>query len=993
MLPLWIIDITNKSERRDAFRRLVGQIEHVFVAESPDSAQSNNAQYNSERGEIDNNIEVSSIIPQYQPWDDIETPVNDDSNVISEDERRAARNAKIEGDYWYYSSYDMGNFFDMKDLYSNDANINDIATRLYKFQEAMVEDARKFIMTLRDSNSKPYQTINVVVLGDATEEFTQLVFPSVATILQKEKGRFISGHIHQGMSIIGMLYIPCDVNTKIVNLREKVLRLLREIEVQYNISTIRGYDNMMLYQNVQNRTECTYKRLNDRQLAEYLIQCLVHLYLACDINHPLLSGSGADDTFYFSMGATSVYFDMSVEDKNDANYVAINLLNTFKEDGDHAKTEIEVNLFDKDTIFSSDAFISNIHFDDIDLDVESVIRPPKPHPIKDWLHRQLKRVYYQHYLRFFPAELLRGIMQDIENSTSESLKKVYQHCASISRNAEKALPAAVTRVIDKSNINSGVLTFIEAKLKDMQEYLSKQKNGVQQSIQGKYWDEVLKRANNDSCFEDYHDTYVNDIRVKNSGAGCNALKQETLAKLQDLLSKEKTLMAIVSRCILLGIVCVLGVYPILNFISPELIDLGDVEKYKAVWYVLLFILPFIIQFISHLLYQRKKNNLIQILKKYYTHDAYSRIANRMESEATLFYNKMLTLVEEYLVRCKDIRNEVNIITPDPNIKLLFPQSLFNQPLNGGEFSGEPMILNADVERCRIKVNGKPEQVNNLTREQYHILIHHFKNGFARLFDGISITDSLARQFDEEIGDYVFIGHDEIVARKKEQWQQTKLNFNVELLSFIKSSMYPRMYPTIGEKLEQHRKKTGSYNTLEYMIAMAATNGEFSIQSDTEYADVKTNMDIDYHVMPYLPICTTKKQYSKYDELFKRYLFITRWRTYKKLSFNRLLPEEDFDTNMRAERVFEDEMIALNKKFKKGDAKKMGAVCIEQRADVISEQITEKETQYKRCLSSLILWATCPDDNSSEWLKLFNVEHFNEAFKERLNFRKIMNTND
>ena len=64
--------------------------------------------------------------------------------------------------------------------------------------------SRKFIAELRRSNVKPYQPINIVVLGDVTESLTQLVFSSMAAILQKEKGRFLSGHIHQGMGIIGM---------------------------------------------------------------------------------------------------------------------------------------------------------------------------------------------------------------------------------------------------------------------------------------------------------------------------------------------------------------------------------------------------------------------------------------------------------------------------------------------------------------------------------------------------------------------------------------------------------------------------------------------------------------------------------------------------------------------------------------------------------------------------------------------------------------------
>jgi hypothetical protein len=584
-------------------------------------------------------------------------------------------------------------------------------------------------------------------------------------------------------------------------------------------------------------------------------------------------------------------------------------------------------------------------------------------------------------------------MQTIEEETSDSIKKVYNQCATAFRSAEKALPVAITKVISKSNPNSGVLTFVEAKLKETEEYFSKQKKEVQRSIKNQYWNKLLENAGNNSSFEDYHDTYMNDIRVKNSGAGCNSMKQETLEQLKDLLSKEKTLMATVARCVLFGIVCVIGGFPILKFLSPDVLNLGDVVKFWPLWYLLLFCIPFLIQFVSFWLYQRKKRNLIHLLKTYYTHDAYARIANRMESEVVAFYDKMIELIGEYHKRCQEIRKEVNIITPDPDIKLLFPQTMFNQPLNGGEFCGEPMISKSEVERCRIKVNGKPEQVNHLTSEQYHILIHHFKDGFAKLFSGISITDSLARAYDEEAGDNVFIGRDKIIAAKQEQWQQTKIDFNMELRDYIRKSMCDRLFPTIGDKLLQYKAKTDRTDTLEFMIAMAATNGEFSSHSDTEYADVKANKDINEQVLQYLPTCT-KTQFSEYDELYQRYLFITRWRVYNKLSFNRLLPKEDFDNTMREERVFEYEMTTKSKKRKEKGLPKLGTVNLPENITAAVTSSTETAAKvYRRCLSSLILWATCPDDNSSEWLKLFDVGFFNEAFRERLEFRKIMNKND
>ncbi len=982
MLPLWIIDI-NQSERRDAFLRLVRQIEHVYVkpAQSPSSEETLGE---GDKASVNENVGTDSVVAAAKTLKE---------EIVSEDRKRATRNAKIKGDYWYYSNYDFNHFFRGEELDAQEKEeevdtqrIQETGKCLYDFQEAMVADARKFVDNLRKSNAKPSQPINIVVLGDASERFTQIVFSSIAAILQKEKGRFLAGHVHQGMNIIGMLYVPCDANTLDVSKRKPILRLFHEIEVQNKITTVRGYDNMMLYQDVQNRTECTYRKLDNNGLAEYLVQCLVHLYLACDINHPLLSGTGTDDVFYFSMGATSIYFDMSVEDKTDANEVAFNIVNLFKEEGEHIRNEVEVDLLEKEKYYSSDKFVEQFEVHDINLD-NNEMRKPRVHPIKDWLHRNLKQFYYEFYLRFYPAELLRSIMQRIEEDTNEGLEKISKCGSKAFKNAEIALPPAIERVISRVNPNDGGLSFVESKFKDLQEFISKQKRSIQSSIQDRYWNEIIEKMK-DSSFDEYHDAYVSDIRAKNSGANCNSMKQELLKKLKALLGGEKTLTSTIARCVLLGIVCVMTFMPVIRFLSPDVVNLGNIDKFSVLWGLFFFAIPFAIQYLMYRIYLRKRRNLIHQLKVYFIHDAYARIANRIESEAVSFYDKMIALMEEYLTRCKAIRNEVKVITPDPTIKLLFPKSRFNQPLNGGVFDDEPLIPASDIERRQIKVNGRNELVNNLTREQYFILINHFKDGFASLFQGVSLTDSHSRRFNEEIGDYVFVSRDEILGDKAEQWEKLKKEFSNKLHAYIKDNMCERLYPTIGDKLQQHRKKNDCCNTLEYMVAMAATNGEFASQSDTEYADIKANCDIEDFVTPYISIVSPTIQKSEFDELFKRYLFITRWRIYKNVSFNRLLPKEDFDSEERAVVNFEAEQAKAAEVAEKERTMRNGGV-----KKVVKEAVEEKIVPYERNLSSLMLWAVCPDDNSSEWLNLFDVHNFRKAFDERQTVREIMNQDD
>ena len=59
------------------------------------------------------------------------------------------------------------------------------ANRLYKFQSDLVKEGQAFVNDLRKSNASPAIKINVVVLGDLTEDFTRIVFPSIARNREK----------------------------------------------------------------------------------------------------------------------------------------------------------------------------------------------------------------------------------------------------------------------------------------------------------------------------------------------------------------------------------------------------------------------------------------------------------------------------------------------------------------------------------------------------------------------------------------------------------------------------------------------------------------------------------------------------------------------------------------------------------------------------------------------------------------------------------------
>ena len=119
MLPLWIIDITDKSNRRDAFQRLVGEIDHVYIPKNESGSDvacdDNPESSGAAMGDSSNKSGVEEkIVNAYESQVPKKSTTEKSAiEVLDEAEKEeAARNAIIKGDYWYYNSYELDTFFE-----------------------------------------------------------------------------------------------------------------------------------------------------------------------------------------------------------------------------------------------------------------------------------------------------------------------------------------------------------------------------------------------------------------------------------------------------------------------------------------------------------------------------------------------------------------------------------------------------------------------------------------------------------------------------------------------------------------------------------------------------------------------------------------------------------------------------------------------------------------------------------------------------------------
>lgn len=910
MLPLWIIDLNSDAYRCQLFQQHLRAISGAMLAVSNIPAHLLTADIPNDTESVDDPLE--------------------------------------ENGQWYYSHFD--NPFADAD-FTNEEGMADL---LYGFKEYLVTEGQNFVSYLRRSKVSTDISINICVLGHIEEQMTQMTFASIASLLQLEKGRILPQHIHQGVNIMGMLYIPSAVNTRKREDRQRVLRCLREVEVQREVSSLHGYDKMMYYQDVQNKTQKVYPRLNLTQQVDYVTQCIINLFYATNNYHPLLDGSSSNEHFYFSMGPASIFYDPTLQDLKDQVSVANGVIASFKAEGLGKRID-KVN-FVNEKEYDTTKTLCDI-FSKVNLDLDKVEpKEPDPHPIRDFLYKPLKRRYYEGYLARFPSLLMSKITTMVADQTRETLEAISLSSKEKLNNfVDVAVPQAVRQLLVDCNQNTGAIFRVERQFGVLKEKLAQKEKQIDDEMEYTVWNKIQERVAPELSdhFLEYHDEYREDAdnirHHKGSTADrCDSRKKEALNDLVNHIRREPTVLSRFARVFLFGIVLVLLLLPVLEILSPAFINLGNVARNAFFWAVGVFLLPTLWQLVSYIIYKRRLRFYLTRLKAFYLHDAYARVVNAIRSEAEFFYTKALVLCDEYLKRCEQIRNEVKPLVVEqcqwqPDI----PQTTFNQPLVDGEFGGKHLFPGEFVDHSKVLVSQKSEFVNKLQLEDYFSLIRVLKDQMNQLFSNVKLPNTHERKVDEATGRMVFLSIAEMNELKTSRWNQTLETFRKDLTDNIKRLMVPRRLDTVDSKVLNYADVNENVNIMKPFLDFCATNGELTSDNCREFADVKCNDEkMKNLVMNDLPF-NTIYQFDKHEVLYKKFFFLTKWRTYDHIAANRILPEVDLDLSLNDAHLLDDD---------------------------------DAETA-KPCVlpySSVLLYALCGDDaTASIWLKLFRNREFAE----------------
>lgn len=786
---------------------------------------------------------------------------------------------------WRYTTY--------KDINFDDENW------FVDFVQELVSSGQQALRELKTIKPINDCCMNICVLGDTTQEYTLKFFSTTAAIIKKEKLRIIPGHIHQGINILGMLYVPSDIHNADFSKRQSVLRCLKELDVQHRVNLAAGYDRVMLYQDTQRRTAKVYPLLTEEQRMDYILQCIIHLYYVCDSTHPLLDGNSSDD-FFFSLGVGSLYYDTDEQDEKDIRLIGNEIIDALKEKGTVEDKDHGISLFDLRMLSTSKLFENlRITFNEPPSMASLGVTPPVKHPVSDYSDKHLIALFYKAYLKYYPTNLLNKIVENIADSTKNFLENINTRMNDYYCQVSGILRDNIHKILRNSiSPEVGCFQLLKNKLTALKEAIVRHRNTVEEDTEVELWAEIItknvpQRLND--AFMDYHAAFTQDER--NTGAShCDQMKEEVTEKYVNMLKKEPTLLSVLVRSFLVGIIVVLAFMPIIEAMSPTIINLGNVKDWSFVWAFILFLIPLVIEFIIWSRREKKKRKLVDRLVAYYLHDSYARLVNRAKNNIYDFYDKLVSLCSEYDKRCDTIIAEKEVIDETHVYKLEIPKTMFNQPVIDGECCGTPLFPDSEMNRNMLNIHGSTMRVDRVSKKHKYVLVQDFAGLFMQLFDGVKVYEGISR--DPETNQIIVMNEVQMQQDREKVWEDVKAKFHRDLVEQIKTVFVPRNDTTISQKLNvlaaSHENQAG----FKLFASFCTANGEFIANDDKEFADIKTNnLAMREAFSRHLPLYTTACQVNE-DPMYRSFLFLTKWRTFEHITPSRILPETElFDKDV------------------------------------------------------------------------------------------------
>ena len=616
-----------------------------------------------------------------------------------------------------------------------------------RIMDELVDQGRLFYNSLQQEGLV-VTNMRVCVIGKAAEHTTRQLFQLLPGFLYAVYPEIVGTTANRGLMIKGFLYIPDNLNHSPEADRRNACIFLEELKMFMDMDDASYYSRIVLYQNIQHKNVRSYPQLNDVECADLLFQYLLNVFYLDNDDKGIFSE--AKQRGFYSLGSASMYYDSEIHRRELAHALLENLLDELKNPDNFLQEDTDdilASLFNAKTI-GADVILERMEENSKGLDInpKELEGTPDPNPKTDFLKAKLFVYYYLDYLRFMPARAVEFARAFAYMLTGRFFSNVAKSHNRLLEKFKELIDKLPERLYPE---NKRYMTIPQVKnlYSSLKTKLEKEKQSV-----------VIKsRSEERTVFSvpDYLSTYYLDFKHRKKDA---LTPKEIAEQMRTALRSEPTVLSLLTRCFLLGTVLIFVTIPLLRFISPFIINLGNVAEHEWLWIGLVFILPFLYHFGIRL---RRHFGLIRKLKYRLLAqslvDAQEKASGRVYGKTLKLYEELIEYCDGKIAACDEFAD--SLVLPETEFKTKgIPSTLFNQSFIGGKFMGSK-VVNTERLNDYILVRGSERLLPDMKKDDYISLLKEITGKSNILSLSVSALEAavpplLILQDDENLGRYI-----------------------------------------------------------------------------------------------------------------------------------------------------------------------------------------------------------------------------------------------
>lgn len=584
-----------------------------------------------------------------------------------------------------------------------------------KIQDQLTAEAQKQINKLLSQNGLNSHTLHICVLGDITSAQSRSLLPFLAVMLRRNWQKVLPNHVSMGIAIGTLCHIPTDINQHTQEKQRDYALFLEELSFLHQNIGGETYDYMVIYGDIQPIGKQTFTTLDSNGKEELIYQYLLNIY-DTGTDSRLSAFSSGSSHLFCNMGATSCFYDTEYMRQRTAKEIVDKLLQLFrqKQEEDSLQPEFGNDMqHDRQSLIetcflpqflSGQNLLRTVSCNDADItaDLNKTDNKCRLHPIRDFWKPMLYPAYYLDYLRHLPAQL-NEYLHFYTNSLQKLIEQRMQH------NREKAfgntcqtIDSMLDEFWNNPQYHYKTLSEAETLLHTLTSLAETEQNKLKESINASDISPIH--------IPDFLASHVKEIEL----SGTNNDFQRVLKKLKATLEKEPTFLGSMVRCLLIGITGIFCILPLLEFLSPDIINIGNVEEHRTLWKSIIFISPFLLSlwwgFSRHFRLIKKLKNR---LWTYSLLQLQEHLTVPLMEEARNYYEKVKQYCEQKLAEYERLRNSCKASFEITSQKYI--ETLFNHSID--EFIKDKSLLDEKIKIDQVQAN-----VGQLTEKQLYQLL-------------------------------------------------------------------------------------------------------------------------------------------------------------------------------------------------------------------------------------------------------------------------------